>query len=80
MIFSRDKKPTEPGWYKCQLRTFNKDEAIAMVTPDSSGRLCAVIHKGNVKILDYVDDMIAAWGDRIEIPTIETKQPEGAEG
>jgi len=66
MIFSKEKEPKSPGWYHYRFPTFNKIESIAMVTPDSTGELYAVVSKGSVRIIDKVADMSGLWGDRVK--------------
>ena len=74
MIFSKDKKPTESGWYWYQpINGTLKPKAVYRAR--FSDRLYCDGYKN-----PNVEDLIGLWGDRIEAPSIEAPSESGKAG
>ncbi len=86
MIFSKDKKPTEAGWWWCQVP---KGHSRALQTPIP----IRIVQRGTLLYvarglfgtsvecsLGWALDRQWLWGDRIETPTIEAAMSGKGEG
>lgn len=71
MRFSREKKPTEPGWYwYLEPRMNNPSPEVAFVWKHYALGL-------KIKLCDYdlsimLDECHVLFGDRIPVPSVET--------
>lgn len=72
MIFSKDKKPTEPGWYWA----FVDDDATVVQVADIAGVLMvfSTAFTGPYSLNAFL------FGDRIQIPEAEVSAPDTKEG
>lgn len=70
MIFSKDKKPTEPGWYWFKYE--DTEPEIILIEDRGWGLRSFWTESGTDH--DLPDGL---WGDRIETPTVETPKGKG---
>jgi hypothetical protein len=73
MIFSKDKKPTEPGWYWAFLQWRDQPEQAepVAVTRGFQNRLM-VCFEGHTYQVAGLDEIL--YGDRIEVPPVDQKE------
>lgn len=69
MIFSKDKRPTEPGLYWCLFIASGTVQIADVIKIAFNGRL-GVFVPGNEVEFDVYDENFM-WGDRIETPVVE---------
>ncbi len=74
MIFSKNKKPTEPGRYWARLGQKNKEPFTVMIDQTKQG-LSMRMTVGDSSVVGYllVSILNFQFGDRIETPTVEAK-------
>ena len=72
MIFSKDKKPTQAGWYWFKYAHPQYPPMIIQIdTQRLKGSRLKVCKYGMPTINAFTKDWGVLWGDRLDLPTVE---------